>query len=245
VRAVHYLVERKNRHHGDAIAGGWNAATVAADGRRLEPDALHLIGGLQHGSLELLQAARAARAPYVFFDRAYFGGGPGSEWLRVVPGAYQKHWVDRWPARFPVALEPWRTAGGHILLVPPANDAIKALFGLKDWQDQTLARLRACTDRPVMVSVKPDPRPLAERLRDCWCVVTWTSNVAVEAICAGVPAIVGPESAAAPVAGRLDDLENAINQPPRPEREQWAASLTWGQFTLDEIRNGEARDSIA
>lgn len=247
--AVCYLSTRKNRHHGEAIAAGFGARCVPVEQARLEPDAeLHLIGGLQFGSLELLTEARAKGVPYVFFDRAYFGGGPGSDRLRVVADAYQHHLVHDWyvpklPDRLTalgVEMKPWRGAGDHILLVPP-SEAIQRLFDLGDWEAQMLARLRHCTERPVMVSHKGDPRPLSTRLHGCHAVVAWTSNVAVEAICAGVPAIVSRWSAAAPISSLLDKLEHWIEQPlmvPPKDRLRWARWLAWRQWTVAEIRQG-------
>jgi hypothetical protein len=75
--------------------------------------------------------------------------------------------------------------------------------------------------------------------------VTWTSNVAVEAIVAGVPAFVSRYSAAAPMAGMLDTLEHRIETPPMPDgREGWAASLAYGQFTLAEIASGYCAEIV-
>jgi hypothetical protein len=239
---VHYLVSGKNRHHGEAIAAGFKARVVPAEHGEVQAGALHLVGGLQHGSLALMKQILDGRDAYVFADRAYMGGGPGSERLRLTLNAYQKEWVEVRPddrlRALGVELQPWRTRGRHVLLVPP-GEAIRELFGLGDWQDEMLARLKACTDRPIMVSVKGDARPLQQRLADCWCVVTYTSNVAVDALLAGVPAFCDSKAAAAPMAGALDSLD--IEHPVRLDRELWASSLAYGQFTLDEIRSGYAR----
>lgn len=239
---VHYLIEQKNAHHGRAILQGFKARQAAAAGP-LAKDALHLIGGLQHGSLELMEKVLDEGLPYVFFDRAYFAGGPGSNRLRAVPSAYQKHWNERWPEdrskALGVELRPWRKTGSHILVVPP-GPAIRRLFRIeKMWADPL--RLVPPTDRRVVVSPKGDHVPLAERLKDCWCVVTWTSNVAVEAVCAGIPVFVAHQSAAAPVGLELHQLSERLESPWLPEhREAWAASLSYGQFSVDEIASGFA-----
>lgn len=217
---------------------------VPAEREQIEPGALHLVGGLQHGSLSIMKQVLSGRDPYVFADRAYFGGGPGTDRLRLTLSAYQQDWVtvrpdDRLRA-LRVDFKPWRNSGRHILLVPP-GPAICELFELGDWCGKTLRRLSACTDRPVEVSFKGDPRPLAERLAGCHCVVTYSSNVAVDAIVAGVPAVCAPMAAAGPVASHLDELEREIEAPRMQDRELWAASLAYGQFTIDEIRSGYAR----
>ena len=169
---VHYFVGAKNAHHGEAIAQGFGAKKVPM---WRHGGYLHLIGGLQHGSLEVLQDVRRRGEPYIFFDRAYFGGGPGTDWLRATRNAYQQHWVEprvkdadggraRWLG---VALKPWRRTGGHVMVVPPSA-AIRRLFGLGDWEAHTLARLRRLTDRELRVSYKGDPEPLSRRLDSCW-----------------------------------------------------------------------------
>lgn len=247
---VHYLVSRKNRHHGEAIAEGFGARCVPAESGERVPGAVHIVGGLQHGSDRIMREVLGSGEQYLFVDRAYFGGGPGTDRLRITWNGYQQSLVcvrpdDRLQA-LGVELKPWRERGEHILLVPP-GDAICELFGLGDWLGITLQRLQKVTQRPVMVSRKGDPRPLAERLTNCHCVVTYTSNVAVDGILAGVPAIVSTRSAAWPVAGSLSQLEQLIEAPPMPSmefRRQWAASLAYGQFTLDEIRSGYARQVV-
>lgn len=251
--AVHYYVDQKNAHHGRAIIQGFKARARNSLNGRLEPGALHLIGGLQFGSLELMKQVLAAGEPYIFFDRAYFGGGRGTDRLRAVPSAYQKHWQERWPddrysalsTQHPaLALRPWREAGSHVLVVPP-GPAICKLFGLDAWLASSLARLKACFDGPVRVSIKGDPVPLAERLAGSWAVVTYTSNVAVEAVLAGVPCFVDAKSAAAPVSLNLDQIEDRIERPYLADnRLAWAASLAYGQFTLDEISSGYAAEIV-
>lgn len=229
-----------------ALARGFGATLVdSRPGKRVH-GALHIVAGLQHGSLEILQDIRAANERYVFVDRAYFMGGPGSQWFRVVANHYQHSRLDRQPPDRRDALgllrhlQPWRKAGTHILVVPPSQ-AICTLFGLGDWEADTLQRLANCTDRPIDVSRKGDPRPLADRFKDCHAVVTWTSNVAVEAVCAGVPVITSSESAAWTMAGWIGSLERAIHTPPQPaNREQWLSVLAYGQWTLEEIARGEA-----
>ena len=250
---VFYGGHPKNPHHGDAIRAGWKARVVHSERQRLERgNVLHLLAGLQWGVLELTQAVRRIGLPYVFFDRAYFGGGPKTNVLRATRDAYQQHWVrERSPDRAHVLLKslgltvkPWRKSGGHILLVPPSSAPLAALYGLESWEQKMLVRLTKITDRPVVVSYKGDPKPLAERLENCHCVVQWTSNLAVEAVLEGVPCFVAPESAARPVCAGVDELESWIHNPPMPDRDAWIASLAWGQFTLDELRSGFARNVL-
>lgn len=252
MNSVLYLSTRKNRHHGDAMAAGFGARCVPVENAKIESgDVLHIVGGLQFGSLELMQQLVDSGKPYLFFDRAYFGGGPGTDVLRITRGAYQQSEIGQVltpigrAQRFGVDLKPWRQAGDHILLVPP-GEAIRKLFNLGDWEAKMLAHLKAVTKRPVVVSRKGQGRAV-DHFAGCHAVLTYTSNVAVEAICAGVPAFVSKRSAAAPMAGWLGDLSGLntrLESPPMPLRGTWAESLAWGQFTQDEILAGVARDAL-
>lgn len=245
LKPVHYLVNEKNRHQGLSIIKGFRADSVPCLDAELVPGALHLIGGLGYGSLELMREVRARREPFVFFDRAYLYGGPGTNRLRVVPNAYQKSWITQeGPQRFERMggrLEPWRKSGDHIILVPP-SEAVTRLFDFGPLFVHMEDRLRR-TGRPVIVSRKGDD--IARRhFPGAWCVVTWSSNVAVEAICAGIPAFVTEHSAAYPVAGTLDQIEHRMATPPMPDRETWAWSLACGEFDLHEIESGLAKAVI-
>lgn len=248
-----YVQRRKARHSTEAMIEGFPAREASSEAARMDGAAqMHILGGLQFGCLPILQQIRGARVPYIFWDRAYLGGGTATDRLRITRNGYQQSWIEperpQWLKRFEALggrIAEWRKpgAGEHVLVVPP-GEAIRELFGLGDWLSGTLARLRKLTDRELDVSEKGDRRSLDSRLKACHCVVTWTSNVAIEAILAGVPAIVAPYSAAAPVAGILNDLAARIDAPPMPDRWAWASSLAWGQFTLAEIRSGFARSVV-
>lgn len=246
-----YVQYQKAAHFTEALVKGFPGKKVNLQGGRKARGLTHVIGGLQFGALELLQQIRAERERYIFFDNAYFGGGTRTDRLRLTLNGYQKARIDGEdrPARdWGVAIEPWRPAGEFVLVVPP-SEAVTRLFGLEAWLDATLARLRSCTTRPVRVSPKADrdKSPLRARLESCHAVVTWSSNVAVEAVCMGVPAFVSGESAARPVCRGLEALEGQIEDPLRVDDERraaWQRSLAWGQFTVDEIASGFAREVL-
>jgi len=237
-RAVLYdIAGRKNADHFDSIAAGWDAERVPA--ARAEPvwGALHLVCGLQFGALGILKQILARRERFVFFDRAYTQDG--KNWLRVVPQAYQLNWcptapADRWEAQG-LELAPWTRAGEDVMVVPPSA-AVVDLFGLGDWLGETLHRLSQNTTRRVFVSEKGDPQPLAERLARAWAVVTCTSTVACKAVVAGIPVMVDYRSAAFGVSTWN------LTWPMRGDRRQWAHALAYGQYTLEEIAGGQARE---
>lgn len=249
---VHYEVTQKLPAWGRALTKGFGAQVARLDRPALLGQGYtHIVAGLQFGALEILEAVRAAGEPYVFADRAYFGGGHESGRMRVTLNAYQKNWVARHEAmpksvtarRWGVQLSPWRKSGSFVLVVPPSPQ-VEQLFGI-DWTGFA-SHIRAVTGREVRVSPKADRNksPLAQRLRDCHCVITWSSNVAVEAIVAGIPAYVSEVSAAAPVARTLGNALRDIEEPRMTDRSAWVDSLAWGQFTLNEIASGFAREVV-
>jgi hypothetical protein len=104
------------------------------------------------------------------------------------------------------------------------------------------------TDRPIVVRERASQRKqrthvntLQQALveQDVFALVTFNSVAATEAIFNGIPAFVlAPANAAAPVA--LQDLAR-IETPFYPDADlltQWASHLAYGQFRVDEMRNG-------
>jgi hypothetical protein len=72
-------------------------------------------------------------------------------------------------------------------------------------------------------------------LRHAWAVVNWNSGPGSQAIMSGVPAFVGSDSIAAPVANLdLSQIEN----PSRPNRAQWLVEVSHSEWTVDEIAAG-------
>lgn len=163
----------------------------------------------------------------------------------------KRHAPDRFN-RLGVKIAPWRKAGRHIVVVGMSGKgALAEGFRPEQWERQTIAQLRELTDRPIIYRPKPnwqEARPipgtifqrgveLDEALRNCHAVVCHHSNVAVDAILAGVPAIC-PIGVASVMGGT--DLTH-IESPPMPDgRHQWAADIAYTQYTMDEMISGEA-----
>lgn len=151
----------------------------------------------------------------------------------VVPGAADWRRADA----LGVAMRPWGRTGRHVLVCLQSDEFMATVCGQPAFNEMIGEHIAAVTDRPVAMRRKGDAVPLEDALVDAWCVVTWQSNAAIDAIMAGVPAIVLGESAAAPMAGtRLGQIED----PPTPDgRAEWLATLAASQWTLDEMRAGD------
>jgi hypothetical protein len=168
------------------------------------------------------------------------------------PTAYfqdRKHTADRLKEQG-IKIAPWREKGRHIVVVGmSAKAALHAGFQPHQWERETIEKLKKMTKRPIIYRPKPNwlaahrfqgvgfmkTEPLEQVLAGAHCVVAHHSNVAVDAILAGIPAIC-PGGVASVMAGH--DLTQ-VESPPMPEgREQWAADIAYCQWSLGEMASG-------
>ena len=117
------------------------------------------------------------------------------------------------------------------------------------WVADTVAAIKQHTDRPVVIRERAPKRinrvqgdTLAAALdRDVFALVTFNSVAATESIFLGIPAFtLAPANAASPVA--LQDLSK-IETPYYTDSDKlhaWASHLAYGQFHIDELKNGTA-----
>ncbi len=211
-----------------------------------EPETLSdipVVWGVLRESDRILAQAKAAQMYFFYIDHAYFDRGHGKSY-RITRNRYETGPIRKCPMdridRLGIQIEPWRKSGKDIIVCPP-TDYFSQAHDCADWLDTTLERLAKVTDRPVTIREKPKPGttaiPLKTALKSAHALVTHSSNVAIEAACLGTPVFVNPASAAAPI-GRTD-LE-AIEEPVYPDRQPWLAHLAYNQFSIEEIRDGEA-----
>lgn len=187
---------------------------------------------------ESLMCARRAGRNFYYGDHAYFGR---HEYYRITKNAFQHRGIgipdfDKLKNHLPGGVRPWRK-GDHVIVCVQSQSHFDR-FGKSKWLEETLARLKRATDRRIIVREKRSPKPLSAELKNAWCVVTHSSNAAVEAILAGVPAICTADCAAS-----IMSLRDPINieYPLRPDgREEWAAVLAANQWNLEDIANGTA-----
>jgi hypothetical protein len=222
--------------------GGGDLADVTV----LQPTGHLAIWGILGGCAEILKQAIRFKRSYYFVDRAYFRRGSMAQrntryritHNRMQAGNIVPRPADRWQA-LNIGLSP-RRHGKEILICPPTEFAC-GFYGAEatNWLPQTLARLQTLTDRPLVIRTKPRPgdgQPsLDAALRNAWAVVTFNSNVAVDALVAGVPVFTAPYSAAAPIANI--DL-GTIESPWFPDRRPWCYHLAYCQFKYCEILDG-------
>lgn len=204
-----------------------------------------VVWGQEWTTMRIVPEALRRGRPFWTLDNGYWQPAKGTDkgYYRFCYRGMSPVLLEKTPflRRPTVALKPWRQNGGHILLAMPGIHFGAALgIDVKSWCDTIVEHLYPRAQklgRELRVRVRDEKRrSLADDLRDCWAVVTHSSNVAVDAAIAGIPVFVQPTSAAVPV-GRLDlDIGNPIT----PGRDRWLYSLASQQFTIREMRSGEA-----
>jgi hypothetical protein len=217
--------------------------------------------GFDRNLQKVMRDYRAAGKAVVYVDLGYWNrreGGPLHGYHKVSvngrhPTAYfqgTKHSADRFD-RLGIAIQPWKPAGRHIIVAGMSAKGAEAEgFDPHAWEEWTIEELRNVTDRPIIYRPKPswiEARPipgskfapglddLPGLFVDCHAVVTHHSNVAIDALMAGIPAFVtdGPATALC-----FRDLER-IESPWRPDgRAQFAYDLAHAQFKVSEMRDG-------
>lgn len=156
-----------------------------------------------------------------------------------------------------INLKPWNTSGSQILICGQHDQSHQweGNPNMATWVERTASELKRYTERPLVF--RPHPRSRVRTLsgitmskepdfindiNKSWAVVSWNSNPGIQAVLNGIPAFVGPQSLAAPVSNlSLSDIEN----PSRPDRQQWANDLAWSEWTQEEMELGIPQRLIA
>ena len=138
--------------------------------------------------------------------------------------------------------------GTNILIAPPSQKLLNNYdIILEDWLANVQAEIRAHTDRPVVIRTKQgrtarlvdDTMEMALD-RDVYCLVTFSSIAAGEALLLGKPAItLGPNAAGPLCSHSISAIEN-LRIPSLDEVAAWAHHLSYCQFTELEMRDGTA-----
>lgn len=233
----------------EALCAGWKEPAQCVVGDPPDDGNPFAIYGQVWGAERLLpKAIKDARA-FWYIDNGFWKPGRGSHdgYYRICYRSMQPVLLGNVSAARArasgIRMAPWRKDGRHILFALPGLDYGEAMgLRMAEWIAVTHSMLRKRTSRPIYVRERGCKVSLASHLRDCWAMVTHSSNVAVEAALAGIPVFVDAGAAAAPVGNTdLDRLE----EPQMPDREHWLASLACQQFTPAEMANGTAYSLLA
>lgn len=214
---------------------------------------------------KIIQQCWEDQRTFYYVDTGYFGNekthfNPNGwkYWHRIVKNDLQHGEIisrpdDRWK-KFDKKFNPWKKNGRKILVAAPDEKPCK-FYGIEldTWLNETVETIKKYTDRPVIIRKRNPNRidrissdTLEQALDDdVFALVTYNSVAAIESIFHGIPAFtLAPANAASPVS--LQDLTK-IDSPYYPDHDKlyaWACHLAYGQFHINEMRSGRARELL-
>jgi hypothetical protein len=196
---------------------------------------------------------------FYYVDTGYFGNERTATnpngwkyWHRIVKNNLQHGEIiprpdDRF-RKFNKKFHPWKKQGRSILIAAPDEKPCKFYGTTQErWLAETVDAIKKYTDRPIKIrqrAAKRIDRIANDTLQsalddDVFALVTFNSVAAVESIFYGIPAFtLAPANAASPVA--LQELSK-INEPYYPDEDKlyaWACHLSYGQFHVNELKDG-------
>lgn len=223
-------------------------------------DQILILRGLKHQ--KKIKELQAENRTFLYTDTGYFGNFPTTEnpmgkklYNRLVINEVQHCTIedappDRWnklaSTDHRLQWNGWKKYDKKILIVAPTSKACK-MYGyvLTDWLADTVETLKKYTDMPIEIrhkSTRDDRKKIGSIYsaidQGVYAIVTFNSIAAIESVLYGVPAFVTVPCAATPLT--LSDLSK-INEPYFPSKDIITATcnnLAYGQWTLDEFRNG-------
>lgn len=169
----------------------------------------------------------------------------------------------RWPL-FRHTLQPWKDTGNKIIILGQhhTSEQWAGMPSMDKWFENQIQEIRKHTDRAI--EIRPHPRnpiglnikkysnvsvkyPIMDKatiddtdfkktLDDAWAVVNYSSNPAMEAVINGVPVFVSEDSLCHEVGNT--SFED-INNPTKPDRQNWAYKLSYTEWFADEIAEGK------
>jgi hypothetical protein len=200
-----------------------------------------------------MDTCRATGKDFYYIDTGYFGNGKKKLYHRITKNNVQNFGpvIERPGDRLErtgVKLKKVRSDGSRILLAPPSQKLLNLYdIELETWLEQTLSEIGSYTDREVVIrrkqgrSTRVNDDTIEMALdQDIYCLITYSSIAAGEAILHGKPAItLGPNAAAAVCSTSIAEIEK-IKTPSLDEISAWARHIAYCQFTEAEMRDGTA-----
>lgn len=170
-------------------------------------------------------------------------------WHRIVKNNVQHSKIidrpdDRWKRLDYPIHKPKK--GSHVLLVTPSEKPCK-FYGINrdSWVQDTIKKIKKYTDRPIRIRDKAVRQTrinntIFDDLEDCHALVTYQSIAAVESVLYGIPAFTLAPTAADPVCDKDLSLIETPTLQDRDKIYKWACHLAYGQFHIDEFKDGSA-----
>lgn len=201
-----------------------------------EDASLAVLHGTLRGMGDIIKECMNRNISWMMMDNGYLG-----KYKRVIVNATAPI-TFREGKRFEhgTQLLPWRGGKGSSILVLPPSPPYMDTFDCRDFLNFIAHNVNIYTDKNIIVRAKPAKgklaRPLQEQLDNAYCVITWGSAIALEAIRQGIPTISLGWCPAKLVSKKLEDLETNVMME-EPDRMAVFDNLTWSSFEREELPN--------
>lgn len=218
-----------------------------------KPDDVLVIWNRQGSGAVLANAFERHRARVIVVENGYFGKQwNGAKWYALAlghhngRGTWRHGGPERWD-KWGVELEPWRTTGEEIVLLPQRGIGEPGVAMPNSWTANML-RLTSQHAAPLRPRVRPHPgaagglpantADLRADLANAAAVCTWASGAALQALRMGIPCYyslrgwIGAEASTYAdnmCVGPARHSENRLNMFRR---------LAWAMWTYDEVASG-------
>lgn len=255
-------LDKGMRQHGDSLDLRMTSEFHGPEGD------LGIIYGVKGIARKFIHAHNAAGVPFVFMDKSHTRQKVlGHQLFRCSVNGYMPigkyftrgHLSDRW-LQHNRTMAPRRNGG--MVLFAGSSQKYCDFAGLGDateYAEHIIALIREHTDRPIIYRPKPSWRdavpidgttystkvvPIGYELGASHCLVTHTSNAAIDAIMMGVPVIVLGDSIANPVCSHtLTDVQGP-RWPTDEDRLKFISDLAYCQWSMPEMASGRAWGDI-
>jgi len=242
----------KKEEWPEAMAEGIAKYDDVVIGEKYDPSYdVHVFWGLKR---QHYKDAVVGGKPFVVVERGYLGDRV-KQWFSVGIGGLngladfnnQNVSGKRW-AMWRDGLQPWQENGNYALVIGQVHgDASLYGIDINQWAYMAVNQAKRVYDKVVFrhhPEIKAKDRanfgvqimqgPLQSVLKKAKCVITYSSNTAVEAIMAGIPAVTAIKGSMA-----WDVSSHNIEDPLiYPDREEWGKKLAYTQWSIDEMREG-------
>jgi hypothetical protein len=167
---------------------------------------------------------------------------------------------DRFSGWHNVTLKPWRQHGTHILILCQRPKGFNMFTDQEVWLDKTISKIRKHSNRDIMIRMHPgdgtrfkqiekiqkkygtsvtisEHANIRDALTNCWCTVGLNSTPNVVAAIEGVPGYIEDTTRSWATGIAFTDLAQ-IENPPMPDRSEWATRIANIHWSNSEVRSG-------
>jgi hypothetical protein len=246
-RALCLIPDGPNYHRGEFESGLTACGfVVVSQLDKPGPNDLLVIWN-RHGYRETdAKRFEAAGAAVVVAENGYLGKRwRDKKWFALALGHHAGAgvWPDLGPERWDswgVQMRPWHEGGGEVVVLGQRGIGERGIASPQGWEESIVRLVRGRIRAHPGTSTTAVP--LVEDLANARCVVTWNSGAALVALLMGVPVFYGqPHWIGRDAARHINEWAYGVKQ---GDRLAAFRRLAWAMWTSEEVRTGEAFETL-